>query len=85
MRLRSVAEHRAAFTIDRLCRVMNVSPHGLRAFHSRPACRRQRMEMVVLALIKEQSGLSLGRYGRPRMTEELKEVGVTWGNAGSGV
>jgi len=59
---------------------MNVSPRGLRAFRSRPASRRQRMDMVVLAHIKEQSRLSLGSYGRPRMTEELKEVGVDVGH-----
>jgi putative transposase len=63
-----------------LCRVMNVSPRGLRAFRSRPASRRQRMDMVVLAHIKEQSRLSLDSYGRPRMTEELKEVGVDVGH-----
>jgi len=34
------------------------------------------MDMVVLAHIKEQSRLSPGRHGRPRLTEELKEVGV---------
>ena len=72
------------FPIDRLCQVMNVSPRGLRAFRSRPASRRQRMDMVVLAHIKEQSRLSLGSYGRPRMTEELKEVGVDVGTAGLG-
>ena len=38
------------------------------------------MDMVVLALIKEQSRLSLGSYGRPRMTEELKEIGVDVGH-----
>jgi transposase InsO family protein len=59
---------------------MNVSPRGLRAFRSRPASRRQHMDMVVLAHIKEQSRLSLGSYGRPRMTEELKEVGVDVGH-----
>jgi putative transposase len=59
---------------------MNVSPRGLRAFRSRPASPRQRMDMVVLAHIKEQSRLSLGSYGRPRMTEELKEVGVEVGH-----
>ena len=59
---------------------MNVSPRGLRAFHFRPASRRQRTDMVVLAHIKEQSRLSLGSYGRPRMTEELKEVGVDVGH-----
>ena len=80
MRFRFVEEHRGAFPIDRLCRVMNVSPRGLRAFRSRPASRRQRMDMVVLAHIKEQSRLSGGSYGRPRMTEELKEVGVDVGH-----
>ena len=35
--------------------------------------------MVVLAHIKEQSRLSLGSYGRPRMTMELKEVGLAIG------
>ena len=59
---------------------MNVSPRGLRAFRSRPASRRQRTDMVVLAHIKEQSRLSLGSYGRPRMTEELKEVGLDVGH-----
>ncbi len=58
---------------------MNVSPRGLRAFRIRPASRRQHMDMVVLAHIKEQSRLSLGSYGRPRMTEKLKEVGVDAG------
>ncbi|QIZ79223.1 IS3 family transposase [Thalassovita gelatinovora] len=80
MRFRFVEEQRGAFPIDRLCQVMNVSPRGLRAFRSRPASRRQRTDMVVLAHIKEQSRLSLGSYGRPRMTEELKEVGVDVGH-----
>jgi putative transposase len=39
---------------------MDVSPRGLRAFRSRPASRRQHMDMVVLAHIKEQSRQSLG-------------------------
>ena len=114
MRFRFVEEQRGAFLIDRLCRVMNVSPRGLRAYRSRPASRRQHMDMVVLerfpftcvhgnrpkpflvafseppsdstwlenalAHSKEQSRLSLGSYGRPRMTEELKEVGVDVGH-----
>lgn len=36
--------------------------------------------MIVLAHIKEQSRLSLGSYGRPRMTEELKELGLNIGH-----
>lgn len=80
MRFRFVEEQCGAFPIDRLCRVMNVSPRGLRAFRSRPASRRQHMDMVVLAHIKELSRLSLGSDGRPRMTEELKEVGIDVGH-----
>lgn len=64
----------------RLCRVLNVRPRGLRAFRNRPASSKQHMDMVVLAHIKEQSRLSLGRYGRPRVTEELKELGVDVGH-----
>ena len=55
---------------------MNVSPRGLRVFGSRPAIRRRHMDMVVFVHIEEQLRLSLGSYGCPRMTEELKEVGV---------
>jgi putative transposase len=80
VRFRFVEEQRGAFPVDRLCRVMNVSPRGLRAFRSRPASRRQHRDMVVLAHSKEQSRLSLGGYGRSRMTEELKEVGVDVGH-----
>lgn len=55
---------------------MQVSPRGLRAFRSRI----QRSYLVTLAHIKEQSRLSLGSYGRPRMTEELKEIGLNVGH-----
>ena len=59
---------------------MNVSARGLRAFRNRPASRRQRSDMVTLAHIKEQSRLSLCSYGRPRITEELKEIGLDIGH-----
>lgn len=36
--------------------------------------------MVVLAHIREQHHLSLGSYGRPRMTQELKEAGLAVGH-----
>jgi len=80
MRFRFVEEHRANFRAKRMCDVVGVSVRGLRAFRSRPASRRQRSDMVTLAHIKEQSRLSLGSYGRPRMTEELKEIGLDVGH-----
>jgi putative transposase len=80
VRFRFVEEHRDAFPAARLCQVMDVSLRGLRAFRNRPASRRQRSDLVTLAHIKEQSRLSLGSYGRPRMTEELKEIGLNVGH-----
>jgi len=58
--------------VERLYRIMDVSPRGYRAFRSRPLSQSQRNDTVVLAHIREQFALSLGSYGRPRMTEELK-------------
>ena len=37
--------------------------------------------MVLLALIRDQHRLSLGSYGRPRMTKELNELGLQVGHA----
>ncbi len=59
---------------------MAVSPRGLRACRSHPASRRQQSDLVTLAHIKEQSRVSPGSYGRPRMTEELKEIDLNVGH-----
>ena len=80
MRFRFIEEHREHFPANRPCSVVGVSTRGLRAFRSRPASRRQRSDLVALAHIKEQSRLSLSSYGRPRMTEELKEIGLDVGH-----
>ena len=63
-----------------LCKTMRVSPRGFRAWRARPMSQRQRDDMVLLAHIREQHRLSLQTYGRPRMTEELKELGLAVGH-----
>lgn len=80
MRFRFVEEHIASFPTKRLCQVVGVSTRGLRALRSRPASHRQRSDLITLAHIREQSHLSLGSYGRPRMTEELEEIGLNIGH-----
>lgn len=70
---------RHVWPVEMLCRVMQVSTRGYRSWHARPTSRRSRGDMKVLAHIREQYGLSLGSYGRPRMTMELKEVGLVVG------
>jgi len=59
---------------------MNVSSRGYRAYRTRPISQSQRKDMVLLAHIREQHRLSLNSYGRPRMTEELKELGLDVGH-----
>ena len=80
MRFAFAEEHRHVIPVNRLCEIMDVSPRGYRAWRSRPACQSQRKNMVVLAHIREQFALSLGSYGRARMTEELKELGFDVGH-----
>ena len=63
-----------------LCRVMQVTSRGFRAWRVRPMSQCQRGDMVLLAHIREQHRLSLHSYGRPRMTEELQELGLSVGH-----
>ena len=80
MRFAFIKQHQNAVSATRLCRIMNVSSRGFRAWRSRPVSQRQREDMVLLAHIREQHRLSLQSYGRPRMTEELKEIGLKVGH-----
>ena len=70
---------RHVWPVETMCRVMQVSPRGYRSWRSRPASRRERTDLKVLAHIREHDRLSLGSYGRPRMTMELQEAGLDVG------
>ena len=59
---------------------MQVTSRGFSAWRVRPMNQRQRDDMVILAHIREQHRLSLQSYGRPRMTEELQELGLRVGH-----
>ena len=80
MRFAFVEEHRHELPVIRLCHIMDVSPRGYRAWRSRPMSVSQRKDLVVLAHIRDQFEQSLGSYGRPRMTEELKALGLAVGH-----
>jgi len=67
---------REDWPIEFLCHVMRVTSRGYRAWRVRPMCQQQRDDMVILAHIRDQHRLSLQNYGRPRMTEELQELGL---------
>ena len=92
MKFQYIAEYCGTLTRSHLCRMMGVSERGLYAwkhplpgnglFANRergPPSHRQRRDMVLLAHLRDQHRLSLGSYGRPRMTEELNELGIRVG------
>ncbi len=80
MRFAFIEAWRKTFPIHRMCKVLRVTSRGYRAWRCRPMSQRQRDDMVLLAHIREQYKLSLGSYGRPRMTEELQELGLKVGH-----
>ena len=80
MRFDFVHQYNGALPQEHLCRLLNITPRGYRFWRSRPASPGQREDMVLLAHIREQHRLSLNSYGRPRMTEELKELGLDVGH-----
>ena len=80
MRFRFIEEHRGTLPIERLCQIMNVSTRGYHAYRTRPMSQSQRTDMVLLAHIREQFAQSHNSYGRPRMTEELKDLGLQVGH-----
>jgi len=73
-------DYRGTLSKARACLVMGVTDRGLQAWKHRPVSRRQRCDMVLLAHIQDQHRSSLGSYGRPRMTEELNELGIRVGH-----
>ena len=70
MRFALIDRAKAQFPVHRLCRVLGVSQSGYFAWRGRPACRRQRDDMVLLAHVRSAFALSNGTYGSPRMTRE---------------
>ena len=80
MRFAFIDAWREVWPVEFLCRVMQVTSRGFLAWKVRPMSQRQRDDMVILAHIREQHRLSLQSYGRPRMTEELRELGLNVGH-----
>ncbi len=79
MRFALVDAAKKEFPVHRLCRVLGVSQSGYSAWKGRPACRRQREDMVLLAHVRSAFALSNGTYGSPRMARELRDSGLSVG------
>ena len=60
MRFRLIDAAKKDFPVQRLCKVLDVSASGYVAWKERPACRRQRDDMVLLAHVRSAFTLSNG-------------------------
>jgi len=67
MRFAFVHSWRHVWPVEMLCRMLLVSPRGYRSWRTRPMSQRARMDMKMLAHIKDQYKLSLGSL---RQTED---------------
>jgi transposase InsO family protein len=79
MRFQLIDAAKREFPVQRLCKVLEVSPSGYFAWKNRPASRRQREDLVLLAHVRSAFALSHETYGSPRMTHELREQGLAAG------
>ncbi|MFZ5965330.1 IS3 family transposase [Thalassococcus sp. BH17M4-6] len=70
-----IEAEKASFPIQRMCHVLGVSQSGFFAWRDRPACHRQRQDMIHLAHIRTAFALSNGTYGSSRMHRDLVDEG----------
>jgi putative transposase len=79
MRFQLIDAAKEEFPVQRLCKVLGVSPSGYFAWRRRPASPRQRADLVLLAHLRSAFALSNETYGSPRMTRELQDSGLSVG------
>jgi hypothetical protein len=77
-RFQFVDDHRGAFGVKRLCRVLEVSRSGFyRWLKAAPArMERMRADARLARRIRKIHKESDGTYGAPRVTAELKDAGI---------
>jgi putative transposase len=76
MRYRFIADHRREFPVQRMCKMLNVSPSGYYAWRKRPVSQREMANRDLVERIKAVHRKSHGIYGSPRVYCELKKNGV---------
>jgi transposase InsO family protein len=77
-RFQFVEDHRGAFGVKRLCRVLEVSRSGFYRWLKAAGARmeRARSDARLARRIRETHKESDGTYGVPRVTAELREAGI---------
>jgi len=74
-----IRDHRLAFRVELMCRVLGVSRSGYYAWRVRPESARARMNRLLLSRIRMVHRQSRCNYGSPRVTDELRSQGERCG------
>lgn len=75
-----IDENRDSSSVDVLCRALGVSRSGYYAWRSRPICARERANRILALHIKAIHRESDQTYGTPRITDELRDSGISCGH-----
>jgi putative transposase len=76
MKFAFIADHREAYPITLMCRVLGVSSSGFYAWQKRPVSKRKRANQRLLAEIQAIHKRSRQTYGSPRIHAELHAQGI---------
>ena len=71
-----IQEHTAAFPVNVMCQVLQVSRSGYYAWKDRPVSERQCRHKALVAQIRQVHATARGLYGSPRIYQELLEQQV---------
>jgi transposase InsO family protein len=76
MRFQFIKDHRDEFPVNRMCKVLDVSPSGYYAWRHRPPSAREMANRELVKKIEVVYNDSDQTYGSPRIYRELKDQGV---------
>jgi len=79
MRFLFIQSHARIFHITTMCRVLKVSRAGYYAWRARPLAERVKEDRRLSARIRVIYEEAKGRYGSPRVYQELRALGLTCG------
>ena len=71
-----IDNHRSEFSVEKMCRVLDVSRSGYYRFRTAPESDRKKRNDALYMQIKTTYDASHGTYGSPRITRELRDKGI---------
>lgn len=76
MRYRFIQAEKAHYPVELLCRVLRVARSGFYAWRRRPESVRTRQNQCLVTHIRACYQASRGRYGSPRIHQDLRAHGL---------